>query len=162
MVLCSQNKEEMETMVRAASMRKEDELKLHCSRVIFRKGNPTNEHDLVRIAYILFTKYLIIQNSRIFQTILFARDNVQSSVLFSISRKLFDISSSANTLIFSRIKFRRPKPDPSSFSPKTVSLQTTQIHGQLVKFFHSSRSNGAPGISKDTLSSSCRTLTTWP
>ncbi len=48
-VLCSQNKEEMETMVRAASLRKEDELKLHCSRVIFRKGNPTNEHDLVRV-----------------------------------------------------------------------------------------------------------------
>ncbi len=48
-VLCSQNKEEMESMVRAASQRKEDELKLFCSRVIFRKGNPTNEHDLVGI-----------------------------------------------------------------------------------------------------------------
>ncbi len=46
-VLCSQNKEEMENMVRAASCRKEDRLELHGSRVIFRNGNTTNEHDLV-------------------------------------------------------------------------------------------------------------------
>ncbi len=46
-VLCSENKEEMEDIVRAASQRKEDQLALHGSRVIFRTGNPINEHDLV-------------------------------------------------------------------------------------------------------------------
>jgi hypothetical protein len=46
-VLCSENKEEMEDIVRAASQRKEDQLALHGSRVVFRTGNPINEHDLV-------------------------------------------------------------------------------------------------------------------
>ena len=46
-VLCSESKEEMEDIVRAASQRTEDQLALHGSRVVFRTGNPINEHDLV-------------------------------------------------------------------------------------------------------------------
>ena len=47
-VLCSESKEAMEDMVRAAAQRTEDRLRLHGSRVVFRTGNPINEHDLVR------------------------------------------------------------------------------------------------------------------
>jgi ion channel POLLUX/CASTOR len=47
-VLCSENKEEMESMIHSATQRKEDKLQLYGSRVIFRNGNPMNEHDLVR------------------------------------------------------------------------------------------------------------------
>ena len=46
-VLCSESKEAMEDTVRSASQRKEDRLELHGSRVVFRTGNPINEHDLV-------------------------------------------------------------------------------------------------------------------
>lgn len=46
-VLCPERKEEMENIVKAACQRKEDRLQLHGSRVIFRTGNPLNEHDLV-------------------------------------------------------------------------------------------------------------------
>ncbi len=46
-VLCSENKEEMEGMIFTATKRKEDRLQLYGSRVIFRNGNPMNEHDLV-------------------------------------------------------------------------------------------------------------------
>ncbi len=49
-VLCSENKEEMESMIHRAVQRKEDSLRLFGSRVIFRNGNPMNEHDLVRLA----------------------------------------------------------------------------------------------------------------
>jgi hypothetical protein len=58
-VLCSQNKEEMEKMVHTASSRNEDRLELHGSRVIFRHGNTTNEHDLVSdVAFDIFGLYV--------------------------------------------------------------------------------------------------------
>ena len=47
-VLCPENKEDMQNTVLAATLRKKDRLQLHGSRVIFRSGNPINEHDLVR------------------------------------------------------------------------------------------------------------------
>jgi ion channel POLLUX/CASTOR len=47
-VLCGESKEAMEDIVGSASQRKEDRLELHGSRVVFRTGNPINEHDLVR------------------------------------------------------------------------------------------------------------------
>ena len=47
-VLCAEGKERMEGLVRAASARAEDRLELHGSRVVFRSGNPMNEHHLVR------------------------------------------------------------------------------------------------------------------
>ena len=47
-VLCEQSKETMEEMLRAAISSKDDGLKLHGTRVIFRSGNPLAEHDLVR------------------------------------------------------------------------------------------------------------------
>ncbi len=49
-VLCSEAKADMEALIYTATTRKVDRLKLHKSRVIFRSGNPMNEHDLVPAA----------------------------------------------------------------------------------------------------------------
>ena len=45
-VLSPESKEEQEALLRSAMKRKDDRLLLHGSRVVFRSGNPTNEHDL--------------------------------------------------------------------------------------------------------------------
>mmetsp|Transcript_30418 Transcript_30418/g.80882 ORF Transcript_30418/g.80882 Transcript_30418/m.80882 type:complete len:614 (+) Transcript_30418:849-2690(+) len=49
-VLCEESKEEMEEMLRAAESSKDDGLKLHGSRVVFRSGNPLAEHDLIKVS----------------------------------------------------------------------------------------------------------------
>jgi hypothetical protein len=57
-VLCDRSKEEMEEMLSTAVSKKKDPLLLHGSEVVFRRGNPLAEVDLVRLIFRLLLIFL--------------------------------------------------------------------------------------------------------